>query len=111
VGGVRSRAPSPPGRSGAVGVHGSVLRGAKLMRTRIAILSVLVGLMLLTTALVRYVTARDMQRQEPTAPLRGIPVIVRLLAAGAVSGAGARAAMPRWPRPALMPVAGVLLVG
>jgi hypothetical protein len=81
------------------------------MRTRIAILSVLVGLVLLATALVRYVTARDVQRQEPTAPLQGIPVVMGLLAAGVALGAGGAAALARWSRPALMVLAGVTLFG
>jgi hypothetical protein len=81
------------------------------MRTRIAILSVLVGLVLLAGALVRYVTARDVQRQEPTAPLQDVPVVVGLLAAGAALVAGGAAALARWSRPALIVLAGVTLLG
>jgi hypothetical protein len=81
------------------------------MQTRIATLSMLVGLVLLATALVRYVTARDVQRQEPTAPLRDLPVVVGLLAAGAALGAGGAAALARWSHPALLVLAGVSLLG
>jgi hypothetical protein len=81
------------------------------MRSRIAIISMLVGLVLLARALVRYVTARDEERQQPTAPLQGIPVIVSLLAAGAALGAGGAAALTRWSRPALTTVGGMILLG
>jgi hypothetical protein len=81
------------------------------MRTRIAVMSILVGLVLFATALVHYVTARDVQRQEPTAPLRGIPIVVGLLAVGAALGAGGAAVLARWSRPALMMLGGVILLG
>jgi hypothetical protein len=81
------------------------------MRTRIAIISLLSGLVLLATALVRYVTARDVQRQEPTAPQQDIPVVIGLLAAGAALSAGGAAALARWSRPALMVLAGMILLG
>jgi hypothetical protein len=81
------------------------------MRTRIAIISVLVGLVLLGTALVRYVTARDVQRQEPTAPLSDIPAVVGLLAGGAALVGGGAAALARWSHPALMMLAAMVLLG
>jgi hypothetical protein len=81
------------------------------MRTRIAILWMLVGLALLAAALIRDITDRDMQRQEPTAPLQDIPAVVGLLACGAVLVAGGVAALARWSRPALMILAGAILLG
>lgn len=81
------------------------------MRTRIAIISVMVGLVLLGTALVRYVTARDVRRQEPAAPLSDIPAVVDLLAGGAALVAAGAAALARWSRPALMMLAAMILLG
>ena len=81
------------------------------MRIRIASLSVLAGLVLLSTELIRYITACDLQRQEPTTPLRGLPVITGLLAAGAASGAGGVAVMTRLSRPVLMVLIGMVLLG
>jgi hypothetical protein len=80
-------------------------------RTRIAVCSVLVGLVLLATALVRYVTARDVQRQDPTASLQDLPTVVGLVAGRAALVGGEAAALARWSRPALMTVAGAVLLG
>jgi hypothetical protein len=82
-----------------------------LMRTRIAVTSVIVGLLLLATALVRYVTARDMQRQEPAAPQQEFPADVGLLACGAALVAGGVAALTPWSRPEMTTLAGMILLG
>jgi hypothetical protein len=99
--------------------------GAMPMRNHIALTSVVVGLALLATALVRYVIAREVQRQQqavldrawredvdratrrfppalPRArpdppPLRGLPLILGLLAGGLVLGGGGLAALLRRP--------------
>jgi hypothetical protein len=56
---------------------------------------VLFGLVLLGTALVRHVTARDVQRQVPTDSPGDIPAVVGLLAAGSALVAGGVAALAR----------------
>lgn len=84
---------------------------AREMRTRIAVLSVLVGLALFSTAVVRHVTARDVQRQEPAAPLGDIPATVGLLVAGAGLVTGGAVALARWSRPVVLLSAGAILIG
>jgi hypothetical protein len=76
-----------------------------------AVISLLFGMVLLFMSLVRYVIVRDMQRLEPTLPLRDVQAVVGLLAAGAALAAGGAAALARWSRPALMLLAGVILLG
>lgn len=73
--------------------------------------SLLFGLVLLGTALVRYVTARDMQRQEPTAPPADVAVVVGLLVAGASLAAGGAAELTRWSRPVVVMLAATILLG
>lgn len=81
------------------------------MRTRIAITSVIVGLVLLALAMVRYVAARDIQRQEATAPQQDVLAVVGLLASGAALLTGGVAELARWSRPAMAMLAGIILLG
>lgn len=81
------------------------------MRTRIAITSVIVGLVLLGIGMIRYVAARDVQRQEATAPQQDTLAVVGLLACGTAMVTGGVAALARWSRPAMATLAGIIVLG
>jgi hypothetical protein len=80
------------------------------MRTRIAVISVLFGLALLVSTLVRYITARDVQRQELAASQQGNPAMFGLLVGGIALVVGGAAALARWSRPAMTTLAGMILI-
>jgi uncharacterized membrane protein YfcA len=82
-----------------------------LMRTRIAITSVIVGLVLLAVSMLRYVTVRDVQRQEPIATQQDIPAVLGLLAGGAALVAVGVAALTRWSRSVMTALVGTILLG
>jgi uncharacterized membrane protein len=81
------------------------------MKTRISITSIIVGLLLLSVALVRYVTARDVQRMESIASQQDALAIIGLLVGGVALITGGVAALSRWSRPAMTTLAGLILLG